>query len=177
MSMCFACVILVVKPKGDAACIGRVSARLFLFHICRCQVPFPNVYANVTRWYARLSPSLPSLNDYADMSELSMVAVTRIACFRFRAHVTGEEKGERTRACKTSPTLGSLVAVHDYCALRLIGVVLALYEQHEHLLAEKPRGGRPMDTPLKLTNVKREKVWDTGFVVKFKASGFREDGW
>lgn len=46
--------------------------------------------------------------------------------------------------------------------------VLALYDEYAHLLVDKPRGGRPLDTPLNLTDVQREKIWDTGFVVKFK---------
>lgn len=45
---------------------------------------------------------------------------------------------------------------------------LALYAEHPELLIEGPKGGRPLDTPLNLTNVKRESLWDTGFVVVFK---------
>ncbi|KAJ4994016.1 hypothetical protein SVAN01_00493 [Stagonosporopsis vannaccii] len=70
--------------------------------------------------------------------------VTRIATFRFRPHVTAAEKSDRARA------------------------FLALYAQHPDLLLEGPKGGRPLDTPLELTGVKREKDWDLGFVVVFK---------
>lgn len=70
--------------------------------------------------------------------------VTRIACFKFRANVTAEQKGGRTRA------------------------FLDLYDKSSHLILEMPRGGRPLDTPLNLTDVKREAEWDTLFVVKFK---------
>ena len=72
--------------------------------------------------------------------------VTRIACFRFKEDVTPEQKGDRAAA------------------------FLALYEAHLDLLVDgiKPRGGKPLNTPLNLTNVKRDSVWDTGFVVTFK---------
>jgi hypothetical protein len=70
--------------------------------------------------------------------------VTRIACFRFGTNVTAEQKGDRTSA------------------------FLNLYAQHLELLLVPPKGGRPLTTPLDLTNVKREKEWDTGFIVVFK---------
>jgi hypothetical protein len=70
--------------------------------------------------------------------------VTRIACFKFRPNVTAEEKGGRTSA------------------------FLDLYAQHPELIVASPKGGRPLNTPLDLTNVKRDKEWDTGFVVVFK---------
>jgi hypothetical protein len=70
--------------------------------------------------------------------------VTRIATFRFRPSVTAEQKGDRASA------------------------FLTLYAEHPELLLEGPKGGRPLNTPLNLTNVKRESVWDTGFVVVFK---------
>jgi hypothetical protein len=70
--------------------------------------------------------------------------VTRIACFRFRENVTAEQKGDRTRA------------------------FLNLYKQNEDLLLGMPKGGKPLNTPLNLTNVKRDSVWDTGFIVTFK---------
>jgi hypothetical protein len=70
--------------------------------------------------------------------------VTRIATFRFRPNVTAEQKGDRTSA------------------------FLALYAEHPELLLEGPKGGRPLNTPLNLTDVKRESMWDTGFVVVFK---------
>ncbi|KAF9740300.1 hypothetical protein PMIN01_02935 [Paraphaeosphaeria minitans] len=80
------------------------------------------------------------------MGEIAEAArcVTRIACFKFKAWVGAGEIGART------------------------GAFLALYDQYAHLLAEKPRGGRPLETPLELTGVEREKEWDTGFVVRFK---------
>lgn len=74
--------------------------------------------------------------------------VTRIATFRFRDEVTPAQKGDRTAA------------------------FLALYAEYPELLVEGPKGGRPLNTPLNLTNVKRESVWDTGFVVVFKVSQF-----
>jgi hypothetical protein len=72
------------------------------------------------------------------------VPVTRIACFKFRPNVTSEQKGGRTSA------------------------FLDLYAQHPDLLLVPPRGGQPLNTPLDLTNVKRDKEWDTGFIVVFK---------
>ena len=78
------------------------------------------------------------------MTEHDNLPVTRIACFKFHPTVTPTQKGDRTRA------------------------FLALYAQHEDLILGMPKGGKPLDTPLNLTNVKREKEWDTGFVVKFK---------
>ncbi|KNG46925.1 hypothetical protein DDE82_006374 [Stemphylium lycopersici] len=77
--------------------------------------------------------------------------VTRIATFRFHANVTAAQKGDRTAA------------------------FLALYAEHPELLVEGPKGGRPLDTPLNLTNVKRESVWDTGFVVVFKDEAARKE--
>lgn len=74
--------------------------------------------------------------------------MTRIACFKFRSNVTAEQKGDRTRA------------------------FLDLYDKSSHLILEMPRGGRPLDTPLNLTDVKREAEWDTLFVVKFKVCKF-----
>ncbi|KAF1942752.1 hypothetical protein EJ02DRAFT_443867 [Clathrospora elynae] len=76
--------------------------------------------------------------------------VTRIACFRFKPNVTAEQKGGRTAA------------------------FLDLYAEHPELLVEGPKGGRPLDTPLNLTNVKREDAWDTGFVVVFKDEAARK---
>lgn len=70
--------------------------------------------------------------------------VTRIATFQFHPQVTAVQKADRARA------------------------FLALYDQHPELILEKPKGGRPLDTPLELTGVKREKKWDLGFVVVFK---------
>lgn len=70
--------------------------------------------------------------------------VTRIATFRFHPHVTATKKADRA------------------CAF------LALYKQHPELILEEPKGGRPLDTPLELTGVKRETEWDLGFVVVFK---------
>jgi hypothetical protein len=75
--------------------------------------------------------------------------VTRIACFRFLPNVTAEQKGGRTRA------------------------FLDLYALNAALLVAQPIGGRPLNTSLNLTNVKRDAVWDTGFVVVFKASSKR----
>lgn len=70
--------------------------------------------------------------------------VTRIATFRFHSHVTAAQKADRASA------------------------FLALYAQHPELIFEGPKGGRPLDTPLELTGVSREKEWDLGFVVVFK---------
>ncbi|KAF2706710.1 hypothetical protein K504DRAFT_437533 [Pleomassaria siparia CBS 279.74] len=72
------------------------------------------------------------------------VPVTRIACFKFRPHVTTSQKADRA------------------------GAFLALYAQHQGLILSGPNGGRPLNTPLELTDVKREKGWDTGFIVQFK---------
>ncbi|KAI4605004.1 hypothetical protein J4E83_010875 [Alternaria metachromatica] len=76
--------------------------------------------------------------------------VTRIATFRFHPNVTAEQKGDRASA------------------------FLALYAEHPELLVEGPKGGRPLNTPLNLTNVKRESVWDLGFVVVFKDEASRQ---
>jgi hypothetical protein len=73
--------------------------------------------------------------------------VTRIACFKFYPNITAEQKGGRTSA------------------------FLELYAQHPELLLVSPRGGRPLNTPLDLTNVKRDNEWDTGFIVVFKVRG------
>lgn len=70
--------------------------------------------------------------------------VTRVACFRFKESVTAEQKGDRARA------------------------FLGLYAQHQDLILGMPKGGKPLNTPLNLTNVKRDSVWDTGFTVTFK---------
>ncbi|EOA82439.1 uncharacterized protein SETTUDRAFT_164983 [Exserohilum turcica Et28A] len=70
--------------------------------------------------------------------------ITRIATFRFRDTVTAAQKGDRTAA------------------------FLALYAANRELLLQEPTGGRPLNTPLDLTDVKREDGWDTGFVVVFK---------
>ena len=72
--------------------------------------------------------------------------VTRIACFRFKENVTPDQKGDRARA------------------------FLNLYEQHQDLICGMPKGGKPLNTPLNLTNVKRDSVWDTGFTVTFKVA-------
>jgi hypothetical protein len=77
-------------------------------------------------------------------SNSTTIPVTRIACFKFHANVTAEQKGGRTSA------------------------FLDLYAQHPELLVAPPRGGRPLNTPLDLTNVKRDMEWDTGFIVVFK---------
>ncbi|CAO2648092.1 Nn.00g090140.m01.CDS01 [Neocucurbitaria sp. VM-36] len=77
--------------------------------------------------------------------------VTRIACFRFHPNVTAAQKAGRTSA------------------------FLDLYAQHQELILGMPRGGRPLNTPLDLTNVKREKEWDTGFIVVFKDDAARKE--
>ncbi|KAF5848967.1 hypothetical protein GGP41_010121 [Bipolaris sorokiniana] len=86
----------------------------------------------------------------ATQSASTSSPVTRIATFRFRDEVTPAQKGDRTAA------------------------FLALYSEHPELLVEGPKGGRPLNTPLNLTNVKRESVWDTGFVVVFKDEAARQ---
>lgn len=77
-------------------------------------------------------------------STIASSPVTRIATFRFHPHVSAAQKADRARA------------------------FLALYAQHPELVLEEPKGGKPLDTPLELTGVKREKEWDLGFVVVFK---------
>ena len=79
-----------------------------------------------------------------EVTACSSHQVTRIATFRFKPNITAEQKGDRAAA------------------------FMALYAEHPELLAEAPRGGRPLDTPLNLTDVKRESIWDMGFVVVFK---------
>lgn len=80
------------------------------------------------------------------MGDSDNIPVTRIACFKFLPTVTPEQKADRTHA------------------------FLGLYAKHQDLIVEMPKGGRPLNTPLKLTNVKRETGWDTGFVVQFKVN-------
>ena len=78
--------------------------------------------------------------------------VTRIACFKFHPNVTAAQKAGRTSA------------------------FLDLYAQHPELTNGAPKGGRPLSTPLDLTNVKRDEEWDTGFIVVFKVRA-RTVGW
>tara|TARA_R110002003_G_scaffold121_21_gene10824 strand:+ start:14006 stop:14317 length:312 start_codon:yes stop_codon:yes gene_type:complete len=89
-------------------------------------------------------PLVPHAMASLSASTASTVPVTRIACFKFRPDVTSDQKGGRTSA------------------------FLDLYAQHPDLLLVPPRGGQPLNTPLDLTNVKRDKEWDTGFIVVFK---------
>lgn len=77
--------------------------------------------------------------------------ITRIATFRFKPEVTASQKGDRARA------------------------FLDLYAQHQDLICGMPKGGKPLDTPLELTGVKREKEWDMGFRVVFKVGFFLAD--
>jgi hypothetical protein len=96
----------------------------------------------------RLPPSLITPIFFALTAMASCpTPVTRIATFRFKDSVTPEQKGDRARA------------------------FLALYEAHQNLLVGMPRGGKPLETPLELTDVKRDSVWDMGFTVTFKVSG------
>ncbi|KAH7401690.1 hypothetical protein BKA66DRAFT_565301 [Pyrenochaeta sp. MPI-SDFR-AT-0127] len=85
------------------------------------------------------------------MAESTSTPVTRIACFKFHPNVTSEQKAGRTSA------------------------FLDLYAQHSQLILNEPKGGRPLNTPLDLTNVKREKGWDTGFIVVFKSDEARKE--
>ena len=80
-------------------------------------------------------------------SESCPTPVTRIATFRFKENVTAEQKGDRARAFR------------------------GLYEAHQELLVGMTKGGKPLETPLELTNVKRDSLWDMGFTVTFKVSG------
>ncbi|KAH7088126.1 hypothetical protein FB567DRAFT_331712 [Paraphoma chrysanthemicola] len=97
--------------------------------------------------------SLPFLilNTMSATSTASPSPVTRIAVFKFRPTTTPSQKGDRTSA------------------------FLALYAQHPELLLVPPRGGRPLNTPLNLTNVERDDEWDTGFVVVFKSDEARKE--
>ena len=90
------------------------------------------------------TPLLLALLTTMASSESCPTPVTRIATFRFKDSVTPEQKGDRARA------------------------FLALYEAHQDLLVGMPRGGKPLETPLELTNVKRDSLWDMGFTVTFK---------
>jgi hypothetical protein len=92
-----------------------------------------------------LSLITPILFAFTAMSSCP-TPVTRIATFRFKDSVTPEQKGDRARA------------------------FLALYEAHQDLLVGMPRGGKPLETPLELTDVKRDSLWDMGFTVIFKVS-------
>lgn len=80
----------------------------------------------------------------ASLTTTLSLPVTRVATFQFYPHITATQKADRARA------------------------FLELYEQHPELVLEGPKGGRPLDTKLELTGVKREKEWDLGFVVVFK---------
>lgn len=120
-----------------------------------------NVTSSHSRWHPQhhmlLLPALSLLSSllYPIMASPSSTStptptnstdspVTRIACFKFYPNVTAAQKAGRTSA------------------------FLDLYAQHQDLILSMPKGGRPLNTPLALTNVKREKEWDTGFVVVFK---------
>lgn len=81
-------------------------------------------------------------------TEPQSTTVTRIATFRFKPEVTASQKGDRARA------------------------FLDLYAQHQDLILGMPKGGKPLDTPLELTGVKRDKEWDMGFRVVFKVGFF-----
>ncbi|KAH7135948.1 hypothetical protein B0J11DRAFT_576503 [Dendryphion nanum] len=76
--------------------------------------------------------------------------VTRIATFKFHPSVSAAQKGDRTRA------------------------FLALYAEHSDLILGPPKGGKPLNTPLELTDVKRESGWDAGFIVVFKSDAARK---
>ncbi|KAF1842176.1 uncharacterized protein K460DRAFT_370161 [Cucurbitaria berberidis CBS 394.84] len=84
-------------------------------------------------------------------SNTTSLPVTRVACFKFHPNVTDAQKAGRTSA------------------------FLDLYASHQELILGLPKGGRPLNTPLDLTNVKREKGWDTGFVVVFKDDAARKE--
>ena len=79
------------------------------------------------------------------------VPVTRIATFNFLPNVTAAQKADRASS------------------------FLALYEKHPDLILQQPQGGRPLDTPLALTGVKRDKEWDLGFVVVFRDDEARRE--
>ncbi|KAF2020732.1 hypothetical protein BU24DRAFT_487290 [Aaosphaeria arxii CBS 175.79] len=76
---------------------------------------------------------------------------TRIALFKFLPSTTSSQKHDRATA------------------------FLALYSQHEDLIVSPPRGGKPLNTPLELTNVSRVDGWDFGFVVRFRSEAARKE--
>ena len=98
----------------------------------------------LTAFVAILTPVASFAMSTSTPNSTETSPVTRIATFRFLPNVTAEQKGDRASA------------------------FLALYAEHPELLVEGPKGGKPLNTPLNLTNVKRESVWDMGFVVVFK---------
>ena len=125
---------------------SRKAERLPFWRLAITQI-FPS-YIRVTPYSVRSfhprGTALPLKNPRSIMSSQS--TVTRIACFRFKETVTAEQKGDRARA------------------------FLGLYEQHQDLIVAMPKGGKPLNTPLNLTNVKRDSAWDTLFTVTFKVS-------
>ncbi|KAI4644668.1 uncharacterized protein J4E78_009487 [Alternaria triticimaculans] len=104
----------------------------------------------LTAFLAILTPVASFAMSTLTPNSTDSAPVTRIATFRFLPNVTAEQKGDRASA------------------------FLALYAEHPELLVEGPKGGRPLNTPLNLTNVKRESVWDLGFVVVFKDEASRQ---
>lgn len=109
-------------------------------NIVRCPLLLPVAYQHRMHIFLALT-----IISFAALIMASQNAtVTRIACFRFKENVTAEQKGDRARA------------------------FLNLYAQHQDLILGMPKGGKPLNTPLNLTNVKRDSVWDTGFTVTFK---------
>lgn len=113
-------------------------------------ISLPSIPPSTSKQKARMLPSISTLSvlllllPILTMASQTTPTITRIACFRFKETVTAEQKGDRARA------------------------FLSLYAQHQDLILGMPRGGKPLNTPLNLTNVKRDSVWDTGFVVTFK---------
>lgn len=104
-------------------------------------------------FFVRLIP-LSSLSIFATMAQdNSSVPIHRVATFRFKQNVTATEKADRTSA------------------------FLQLYAASPDLILAQPIGGRPLNTPLDLTKVSRDKIWDTGFTVVFKVRRDRNELW
>lgn len=107
----------------------------------------PTSPSHVASHYPLPTPNTPPTNPPTStitMSNPSPKRITRIATFRFKPTTTPEQKADRAKA------------------------FLALYKEHQDLIVALPVGGRPLETPLDLTNVKRDSVWDMGFTVTFK---------
>lgn len=66
-------------------------------------------------------------------SDCTEASIIHIACCKFHLNNTAEQEGGRTSA------------------------FLNLYAKHPELLVPPPRGERPLNTPLDLNNVKRDK--------------------
>lgn len=143
----------VVQLTWSYTPLHRFSSRLFTelnLHVFKAATTSNLSFAILSSPPMHLTSRLTSAIIFAAVamaaSSYQPTTVTRVATFRFKEDVTAEQKGDRARA------------------------FLGLYEAHQELLVGMPKGGKPLNTPLNLTNVKRDSIWDMGFTVTFKVS-------